>query len=160
MKRSVVLTILAMAISYPAVANEQRSDQSSQSLQQTYSPSLAVIMELTQLSHFKLWLAGHLRNWALADYELEQMNAALQDARRLFPNISKADTSAMIQPADDVHKAIRAKDGASFDRAFEKFTSACNSCHKAVDLGVIDIKVPLTSPIMTSPLSNQSFMPK
>ena len=117
-------------------------------------------MELTQLSHFKLWLAGNVRNWALADYELEQMNTTLQDARRLFPSIPKADTSIMIQPAQEIRNAIQATDGAKFDRAFEKFTSACDSCHEAAGLGFIDIRVPRTSPIMTSPLSNQAFAPR
>src|SRR5215472_18406078 len=42
-----------------------------------------------------MWLAGNLRNWPLAEYELSQMNATLQDARALFPNVPAADTSAM-----------------------------------------------------------------
>ena len=42
-------------------------------------------MELIQLSHFKLWLAGNLRNWPLAEYELTQMKATFQDAKTLFP---------------------------------------------------------------------------
>jgi hypothetical protein len=61
------------------------------------APSLAVVMELIQLSHFKLWLAGNLRNWRLAEYELLQMKATLQDARNLFPNIPQADTNAISQ---------------------------------------------------------------
>ena len=96
----------------------------------------------------------------MADYELEQMNATLQDARRLNPDIPKADTSAMLQPAQEIRNAIQAKDGARFDPAFEKFTSACNSCHEAAGVGFIDIRVPRTSPIMTSPLSNQAFSPR
>jgi len=40
-----------------------------------------------------MWLAGNLRNWPLAEYELSQMNATLQDARALFPNVPAADTS-------------------------------------------------------------------
>ena len=89
-----------------------------------------------------------------------QMTTSLQDARRLFPNVPEADTSAMAQPAEDIRNAIKAKDGAKFDRAFEKFTSACNSCHEAVGLSFIDMREPLRSPMMTSPFSNQSFEPK
>ena len=54
-----------------------------------------VVMELIQLSHFKLWLAGNLRNWPLADNELTQMKAILQDARTLFPDLLGADTGAI-----------------------------------------------------------------
>ena len=156
MKRSAAIAILATVISCPVVADEQSAETS----REPYAPSLAFVMELTQLSHFKLWLAGRVRNWALADYELGQMTANLQDARRLFPNIPKADTSAMAQPAEDIRNAIKAKDGAKFDMAFEKFTSACNGCHEAVGLSFIEMREPLRSPIMTSPFSNQSFEPK
>jgi hypothetical protein len=62
-------------------------------------------MGLIQISHFKLWLAGNLRNWPLAEYGLSQMNATLQDARALFPNVPAADTSAM--SAEELRDAIR-----------------------------------------------------
>ena len=117
-------------------------------------------MQLIQLSHFKLWLAGNLKNWRLAEYELLQMKTTLQDARTLFPNVPKADTSAILQSAEEFRDAIKTKDGTKFDRAFEKFTAACNSCHEAAGLEFIDITVPRLSPIMTSPLSDQSFAPK
>ena len=67
MKRCAVVAILALAMSYPVVAAEKQSEQSVGS-QRPYAPSLAVVMELIQLSHFKLWLAGSLRNWPLAEY--------------------------------------------------------------------------------------------
>ncbi len=160
MKSRAVITILALALSYSVVTAEQKSEQSQASQQQPYIPSLAVVMELIQLSHFKLWLAGKLRNWRLAEYELLQMKATLQDARTLFPNVPKADTSAILQSAEEFRDAIKAKDGTRFDRAFENFTAACNGCHQAADLEFIDIRVPRLSPILTSPLSDQSFAPK
>jgi hypothetical protein len=116
-------------------------------------------MGLIQVRHFKLWLAGNLRNWQLAEYELSQMRAALHDCRILFPNVAVADTSAIAQSAEEFRDAIRTKDGAKFDTAFEKFTAECNNCHKGAGLEFIKIRVPTTSPIMTSPLSNESFGP-
>jgi hypothetical protein len=157
MKRRGTVIILALAMSFPVAAAEKQSEQSLGGQQQTYTPSLAVVMGLIQVSHFKLWLAGNLRNWPLAEYQLSQMNAALRDARALFPNAPEADTSAM--SAEELRDAIRTKGGAKFDAAFAKFTSECNSCHERVGLGFIKIRVPATSPIMTSPLSNESFVP-
>jgi len=152
--------VFALALSFPPAAAAQQPDRPSDSERATiYKPSLAVVMELVQLSHFKLWLAGNLRNWPLAEYELAQMKATLQDARTLFPNETKANTTAISQSADEFRDAIRTKDGAKFDAAFKRFTSECNSCHEAVGLDFIKIKIPATSPIMTSPLSNQSFGP-
>ena len=157
MKRRGVVAILALAMSFPVAAAEKQSEQSLGRQQQTYTPSLAVVMGLIQVSHFKLWLAGNLRNWPLAEYQLSQMNAALRDARALFPNAPEADTSAM--SAEELRDAIRTKGGAKFDAAFAKFTSECNSCHERVGLRFIKIRGPATSPIMTSPLSNESFEP-
>src|SRR5262245_40737491 len=133
------------------------SEKQSERQQQAHIPSLGVVMGLIQISHFKLWLAGNLRNWPLAEYQLSQMNATLQDARALFPNVPAADTSAM--SADELRDAITTKAGAKFDAAFKKFTSECNSCHERMGLRFIKIRVPATSPIMTSPLSNESFVP-
>jgi hypothetical protein len=135
MKCRAVVTILALAMSHPVVAAERQSEQSLGSQQQPYRPSLAVCMQLIQSSHFKLCLAGNLRNWPLAEYELSQMKATLQDARSLFPNVPKADTGTILQSAEEFRDAIKTKDAARFDGAFEKFTSACNRCHEAVGLG-------------------------
>jgi hypothetical protein len=158
MKRCAIVPILALAITFPVAAAEKEADGQGQ--RQAFVPSLAVVMQLIQLSHFKLWLAGNLRNWPLADYELSQMKATLQDARTLFPNVPGADTRSISQSAEDFREAIRTKDGHKFDAAFKKFTSECNSCHERVGLGFIEIKIPVTSPTMTSPLSNQLFAPE
>src|SRR5262249_46303366 len=102
MKRPGLVAIIALAISLPVGAAEQQPEQSLGSQQQTYTPSLAVVMGLIQVSHFKLWLAGNLRNWPLAEYQLSQMRAALHDCRVLFPNGSAADTSARSRAASEL----------------------------------------------------------
>jgi hypothetical protein len=156
MKRTTAVAIIALAISSPVLAEDQPAGTS----REPYTPSLGFIMVVTQLWHFKLWYAGNVRNWALADYELGQIKSSFQDALRLYPNTTGADMRGMAQPADEVHSAIQAKDRTKFDRAFEKLTSACNDCHKALDLGFINMRVPRISPMMTSPFSDQSFAPK
>jgi len=83
----------------------------------------------------------------------------LHDCRTLFPDVTVADTSAILRSADAFREAIKNKDGTQFDVAFEKFTAECNNCHKGAGLEFIKIRVPATSPIMTSPLSNESFSP-
>jgi hypothetical protein len=84
--------ILAITVSYSVFADET----SSRSSQQTYAPSLNVLMGLTQLRHFKLWYVG---NWALADYELGQIKESIQDVRKLYPNVPNADMSSMCATA-------------------------------------------------------------
>jgi hypothetical protein len=159
MKRRRLAIILATALAFPVAAAEQQSEQPSGGQQQSYTPSLAVMMGMIQVSHFKLWLAGNVRNWPLAEYQLSQMKASLHDCRILFPDVTVADTSAISRAADEFREAIKNKDGSTFDAAFEKFTAECNNCHKGAGLEFIKIRVPATSPIMTSPLSNESFIP-
>jgi hypothetical protein len=147
--RAVMVAALAVGMSFPMLAGGEPLEQ--------YLPSLSDIMVATQLRHFKLWYAGNLTNWRLANYELGQIKASFQDVMRLYPNSLVANMTTMTQPAEEIRKAIEAKDRAQFVNAFEKLTSACNSCHKAAGLDFIEIRVPLNSPIMTSPFSNQSF---
>ena len=106
MKRRGLVAIIALAMSFPVGAAEQQSEQSLGSQQQTYTPSLAVVMGLIQVSHFKLWLAGNLRNWPLAEYQLSQMRATLHDCRVLFPNAAVADTSAISRSAEDSSSSL------------------------------------------------------
>ena len=58
MQRRGLVAILALALSFPIAAAGQQPEQSLGSQQQTYTPNLAVVMGLIQLSHFKVWLAG------------------------------------------------------------------------------------------------------
>src|SRR5260370_35154173 len=113
-------------------------------------------MGLIQVSHFKLWLAGNLRNWPLAEYQLSQMRATLHDCRVLFPNVAVADTSAISRSAEDFRDALRTKDGVKFDAAFQKFTAEGNNCHKMAGLEFIKIRDPRRRPTMTYRLTNRA----
>jgi hypothetical protein len=155
MKRRAVVAALAVGMSFPVLAD----DQPPRKAQPPYL-RLSDIMIATQLRHFKLWYAGLVKNWELANYELAQIGASFEDAARLSPNIPAAPITTMTQPADEVRSAIEAKDSAKFAKAFEKLTSACNSCHQAAGIGFIAIREPRTSPMLTSPLSDQAFRPR
>ena len=67
------------AASLPALADEKPAPA-----QQVYTPRLNDIMVITQLGHFKLWYAGVVQNWPLANYELEQIRASIRLAKTLF----------------------------------------------------------------------------
>jgi hypothetical protein len=123
-------------------------------------PRFNTLMMVTQLGHFKLWYAGAVQNWALANYELAQIRANIIDANRLYPNNSKSDMSVMGPPADELDEAIKAKDSAKFVKAFSRLTAACNSCHEESGFAFIKIRDPRLSPIETSPFSDESFSGK
>ena len=52
MKRCALVTNVAMAMSWPTVADEKQSEPSSGSSLQSYAPSLTVIMQLTSTESF------------------------------------------------------------------------------------------------------------
>jgi cytochrome c553 len=156
LRRIAIAAVACAATSLPALADDQKPPPG----QPAYTPRLNNIMMLTQLGHFKLWYAGTVQNWPLANYELEQIRASIRLARTLFPDSDKSNMDTMKPAAEDLDKAINAKDAASFTRAYNKLTAACNACHETTGFGFIRIREPRLSPIETSPFSDESFSGK
>ena len=67
----------------PVPAQEQ-NQKTRRSPQEHYVPRLNTLMMVTQLGHFKLWYAGAVQNWPLANYELAQIRANIVDAKKLL----------------------------------------------------------------------------
>jgi hypothetical protein len=150
-KRTSYAGLAALLISAAAAAAQDKSLLTDRA----YTPSLADVMAVTQLRHFKLWYSVKLKNWDLANYELGQMIASFKTATRLYPGNPAADMTGMENPAALVGEAIKAKDSAKFDAAFNQMITACNNCHTAADRAYIFIRVPTRSPF-----SNQMFEPQ
>ena len=53
---------------------------------EVHGPGLVEIMMATQSHHAKLWLAGHARNWDLADYQIDELKEGLEDAAKHIPD--------------------------------------------------------------------------
>lgn len=116
-------------------------------------PGLGEIMTLQQLRHIKLWFAGHAGNWALADYEMGELNEGFEDVNKLLGG----DTVEKIVggPIKALQKAIDDKNRAAFTTAFDKLTAGCNTCHRTLDHGFIVIQRPALLPY-----SDQVFEPQ
>jgi hypothetical protein len=121
----------------------------------TYLAPLADIMGRIQLRHMKLWDAIRHRNWDLLDFELDQTKDSFGNAVVLYRNIPVEFIVAAGKPLTDMQKAAKAKDSAQAERAYAELTAACNSCHKAAEVGFIVIKTPASSPF-----GDQDFSPK
>ncbi len=152
-KRVAAIAVLSIGASAPVLADDQKPANP----QEGYLPPLNLLMVATQLCHFKLWYAGAVENWQLANYELAQIRLSIDRARRLYPNNVQSNMTMMTPEADEVEKAIKAKDSVNFSKAFSKLTAACNTCHEATGFGFITIRDPRLSPIETSPFSDESF---
>jgi hypothetical protein len=164
MKHLAAMTPLFIGAASPLQADEQKpansQEQTQSSAQERFVPRLNDMMVATQLRHFKLWYAGNVQNWSLANYELAQIRNVMSDTKRLYPKSGQSDMSTMKPAADDLDDAIKAKDSGKFSNAFSKLTAACNSCHDATGFGFIRIREPRLSPLETSPFTNESFSGK
>jgi hypothetical protein len=124
-----------------------------------YVPGLGEFMSSVQFHHAKLWFAGAERNWPLADFELDEIKEALEDAARFHPTHKNYPVGEMIRENLDpafaaLAKAIEGKDAAGFRRAFDVMTAGCNTCHAGTEHEFIRIQRP-TSPALT----NQIYAP-
>jgi hypothetical protein len=150
MKR-IVATCIIVAASVPFAA--------AQPAKEPYAPGLGEFMTATQLRHAKLWFAGDANNWDLAAYEIDEIMEGLEDAEKRFPTHDGIPVAEMIKanidPAvEELRKAVEAKSSTKFAVAFDKLSSACNTCHAGANKQFIRIRRPTSSP-----LSNQNFAP-
>jgi hypothetical protein len=134
-----------------SVAAGPEAAPSSQASQ--YLPSISDLMIATiQPRHERLWQAAQDQNWDFAVYELGNLHGAFERLGRAHPtthDISLPDMISSVtgQPFKELNSAIQSKDGTAFAKAYADLTDACNSCHQALNHGVVDIRVPSrTSP--------------
>jgi len=116
-----------------------------------YLPSISDLMIATiQPRHERLWRAGQDGNWDFAAYELGNLHGAFNRLGQAHPtehDISFPDMIASVteQPFKELNSAIQSKNGEAFAKAYAGLTDACNSCHQALNHGVVEIRVPSRS---------------
>jgi hypothetical protein len=113
-----------------------------------YLPSISDMMIATiQPRHERLWRAEQDGNWEFAAYELGNLQGAFNRFGRAHPTEHDVSLPEMIasvtgQPFNELKSAIQAKDVTAFTKAYADLTDACNSCHQALNHGVVEIRVP------------------
>jgi len=113
-----------------------------------YLPSISDLMIATiQPRHERLWRAEQDENWEFAAYELGNLRGAfgrLGNAHPIEHDISFPEMIASVtgQPFKELNSAIQSKDHTAFAKAYADLTDACNSCHQALNHGVVEIRVP------------------
>jgi hypothetical protein len=113
-----------------------------------YLPSISDLMIATiQPRHERLWRAERDGNWEFAAYELGNLHGAFERLGRAHPvtqNISFPEMIASVteQPFNELKSAIQSKDATAFNKAYADLTDACNSCHQALNHGIVAIIVP------------------
>jgi hypothetical protein len=127
-----------------------------------YLPSISDLMIATiQPRHERLWRAEQDGNWQFAAYEVGNLRGAFNRLGKVHPiehDVSFQEMIASVteRPLEEVDSAIQTKDHTAFAKAYANLTDACNSCHQALNHGVVEIRVPNRTPaseLNTNPAS-------
>ncbi len=115
-------------------------------------PGLGEYMTTNQLHHAKLWFAGQRRHWALAKYELGELEETLEAITAAIPVFKGRPVAALIaththKPIDALGAAIDGHDPTRFRQAFDALTDACNACHRETAHDFIEIQRPRLPPV-------------
>lgn len=130
-------------------------DSLQKQIAETYKPGFGEFMSGIQTHHAKLWFAGQNQNWALADFEIHEIEESLDDIRKFCSDRPEIKAIAMINtPMDSVSNAIQQKDPQLFKHSFILLTNTCNNCHKATDHSFNVVTIPTSLPVV-----NQDFRP-
>ena len=132
---------------------EKQIDSLGIRIDSAYKPGLGEFMVSIQLHHGKLWFAGKNGNWELANFELGEIQEALDDINHYNKDRPEIRELPMIySPLDSLKSAVTNKDATAFNRGFILLTNTCNNCHQVTKHGFNKIKIPETPPV-----SNQVF---
>lgn len=124
-------------------------------LDNSYRPGFGEFMSSIQVHHAKLWFAGTNNNWKLADFEIHEIQEALDDIQQFNTDRPEAKAIGMINPViDSVSNAIKQQNQQLFKNSYTLLTNTCNNCHKATEHEFNVVTIPAIPPI-----SNQSFKP-
>jgi cytochrome c553 len=110
-------------------------------------------MTRLQLQHAKLWFAGKLSNWSLANYEIQQIDANLDATGKLSADQSRATRAK--ERLQAVRQAVQSKDTPAFATSFAALTNECNGCHRSSGYAAIAIQIPLTLPVPNQLFADQ-----
>lgn len=135
---------------------QKKIDSLQTEINNSYKPGLGEFMSQIQTHHAKLWFAGKEENWELANFEIGEIQEALEDIPRYCADRPEVKSIDMIIPAmDSLSNAVKVKDENKFRNGFILLTATCNDCHKATNHGFNVIKIPDVPPI-----TNQFFKPQ
>lgn len=138
------------------VALQKTIDSLQYKIKNVYTPGLGEFMSQIQVHHAKLWFAGKEENWELANFEIGEIQEALDDIPKFCADRPEVKSIDMIVPAmDSLSIAVKEKNENKFTNGFILLTATCNDCHKSTNHGFNVIKLP-----DTPPFSNQVFKPE
>ncbi|TMI62007.1 MAG: hypothetical protein E6H07_17230 [Bacteroidetes bacterium] len=134
---------------------QSKIDSLEKRLAETYKPGLGEFMSGIQIHHAKLWFAGQNQNWPLANFEIHEIQEALDDVQKFCSDREETRSIGMINgPVDSLTGAIQQKDLRLFSSRYALLTQACNNCHLETKHKFNIVTIPSSTPVV-----NQDFRP-
>lgn len=132
---------------------EQLKSQIDSLKQNSYKPGFGSFMSNIQVHHAKLWFAGTNENWQLAEYEAHELTENVEAIPKFRPDRKESQLVIMLYTVlDSVKLSIQQKNPELFKISYASLTNTCNNCHKQVNYGFNNVKIP-----DTPPFTNQVF---
>jgi hypothetical protein len=124
------------------------------------TPGLGEYMTTIQLHAAKLWFAAKAGNWALAVYELHELEETMETVKKLNVEKNGVKIAAVMDAVLNtqivqLEDSIKAKSQSQFQKSYDEALSACNGCHSESGHRFIQIIRP-TAP----PVTNQKWEPQ
>lgn len=125
-------------------------------ISEAYKPGFGEFMGNIQMHHAKLWFAGENQNWALADFEINEIKENLEGIEKYCSERTETKSIGMINSAiDSLSSSILKKDEKLFRKNYTNLTNSCNRCHQSTNHEYNVIVIP-----KNPPFSNQDFQTK
>jgi hypothetical protein len=143
---AVAVTAMLSVVTSQSVAGEREAASPAHAAE--YLPSISDLMIATiQPRYERIWRGEQDENWDFAAYEVGNLRGAfsrLGNAHPIEHDISFPEIIASVteKPFKELNSAIQSKDHTAFAKAYADLTDACNSCHQALNHGVVEIRVP------------------
>ncbi len=89
-----------------------------------------------------LYWAGEDGNWALADYQIHELEETLERGFTRRPERRKSAEVFMTVALPQLEEAVAMKDQALFRERFEALRANCISCHALEDVAFMNVTIP------------------
>jgi hypothetical protein len=158
MKAIIYLVSVILLVSICSCGNQNEQMKASVDslrikLDNAYKPGFGEFMSGIQVHHAKLWFAGQNENWDLAQFEVSEIKETLENIQKYQKERKESQMVIMLNPVlDSVETSIKNKNLLVFRDKFTSLTNTCNTCHRLVNYGFNEVKIP-----DTPPFSNQKF---
>src|SRR6476469_4520476 len=98
------ISLLIISCTQQSNSNQQlqsQIDSLKTQINNAYKPGLGEFMSSIQAHHEKLWFAGTVENWQLADFEIHEIMEAVDDIKMYASDRPETKNIIMLQPAID-----------------------------------------------------------